>query len=171
MRDKRINGLGYRPLGWLEPEELSTSLGVEGSLDHADVEGGVFEDGRPFPLAGEPLHRSAFVSAQGSVFGYVARKNDLGVGSPGVASPVTGDTSSGEESRLRGAGLLAGFPQHLQAAPGDEVVFVPPGVSRTLVPLDCALVLQILYGVVVALTVRSDTGALRRFEKGEVGSW
>src|SRR5215218_1651850 len=88
-----------------------------------------------------------------------------------VVSPVTGDTSSGEESRLRGAGLLAGFPQHLQAPPGDEVVFVTPGVSRALVPLDCALVLQILDGVVVALTVRSDTGAFCRFEKGEVGSW
>ena len=36
------------PLGWLEPEELSPTLGVEGSLDHADVEGGVFEDRRHF---------------------------------------------------------------------------------------------------------------------------
>src|ERR671912_455945 len=88
-----------------------------------------------------------------------------------VASPVTGDTSSGEESRLRCAGLLEVCSQHLQAALGDEVVLIPPGVSRTLVPLDCALVLQILYGVVVALTVRSDAGAFSRFEKGEVGSW
>jgi hypothetical protein len=54
----------------------------------------------------------------------------------------------------------------IQASRGDEVVFVPPGVSRTLVPLDCALVLQILYCVVVALTVRSDTGAFCRFQKG-----
>ena len=59
----------------------------------------------------------------------------------------------------------------MQATLGDEVVLIPPGVSRTLVPLDCALVLQILYGVVVALTVRSDTSAFSRFEKGEVGSW
>jgi len=46
-------------------------------------------------------------------------------------------------------------------------------VRRVLfhVPLDCALVLQLLYGVVVALTVRSDTGPFSRFEKGEVGSW
>ena len=69
-------------LGWLEPEELSPTLGVEWSLDHADVEGRVFEDGRPFPLAGEALHGSALISAQGSLFGYVARKDDLGVGSP-----------------------------------------------------------------------------------------
>ena len=67
-----------------------------------------------------------------------------------VASPVTGDTSSDDKSRLRGAGLLEVFPQHLQAAPGNEVVLIPPGVSRTLVPLDCALVLQILDGVVLA---------------------
>ena len=52
-------------------------------MDHADVEGGVFEDGRPFPLTGEPLHGSALVSAQGSVFGYVARKDDFGVSGPG----------------------------------------------------------------------------------------
>jgi hypothetical protein len=32
----------------------------------------------------------------------------------------------------------------IQASPGDEVVFVPPSVSRTRVPLDGALVLQIL---------------------------
>ena len=60
-----------------------------------------------------------------------------------VASPVTGDTSSGDKSRLQGAGLLAGCSQHPQAAPGNEVVLVPSGVSRTLVPLDGALVLQI----------------------------
>jgi len=46
-------------------------------------------------------------------------------------------------------------------------VFVPPGVSGTLVPLDSALVLQVLDGVVVALTVRSDTGAFCRVQKGE----
>src|SRR5215208_3075206 len=87
-----------------------------------------------------------------------------------VLSPVTGETSSGEESRLRRAGLLEGCSQHLQAAPGNEVVLIPPGVSRTLVPLDCALVLQILYGVVVALTIRSDTSAFSRIQKGEAGS-
>ena len=59
-----------------------------------------------------------------------------------------------------------GFPQHLQAALGDEVVLVPPGVSCTRVPLDGALILQFLYGVVVALTVRPDTGAFRRLRKG-----
>jgi hypothetical protein len=67
-----------------------------------------------------------------------------------VASPVRGETSSGEESRLRGAGLLEGFSQHLQAALGDEVVLILPGMSRTLVPLDRPLILQILDGVVVA---------------------
>src|SRR5215212_4629964 len=77
----------------------------------------------------------------------------------------------GDKSRLWGAGLLAGFPQHLQAAPGDEVVLVPPGVSRTLVPLDCALVLQILYGIVLALTVWPNAGAFSCFQKGKVGSW
>src|SRR5829696_7752385 len=87
-----------------------------------------------------------------------------------VASPVTGDTSSGEKSRLRGAGLLEGCSHHLQATLGDEVVLIPPGVSRTLVPLDCALVLQILYSVVVALTVRPDTSAFSRIQKGEAGS-
>src|SRR5215212_10086578 len=81
-------GQAYGPLGWLEAEELSPSLGVEGSLDHADVEGGVFEDGCPFPLAGEPLHGSALVSAQGSVFGNVTRKDDLGVSSPGFLTWV-----------------------------------------------------------------------------------
>jgi hypothetical protein len=59
----------------------------------------------------------------------------------------------------------------MQASLGDEVVLIPPSVSRTLVPLDCALVLQILYGIVVALTVRSEIGAFSRFQKGEVGSW
>src|SRR5215217_8811832 len=67
--------------------------------------------------------------------------------------------------------LYSGTTQVMQATLGDEVVLIPPGVWRTLVPLDCALVLQIVYGVVVALTVRSDTGAFSRFEKGEVGSW
>ena len=54
------------------------------------------------------------------------------------------------------------LPSTIQAAPGDEVVLVPPGVSRARVPLDGALVLQFLYGVVVALTVRPDAGAFRR---------
>ena len=53
----------------------------------------------------------------------------------------------------------------IQAEPGDKVVLVPPGVSRARVPLDSTLVLQILYGVVVALTVRPDTGAFRRFQE------
>ena len=61
---------------------------MEGSLDHADVERGVFEDGCPFPLAGEPLHGFAFVGTQGSVFGYVARKDDLGVGRSGFLPGV-----------------------------------------------------------------------------------
>jgi hypothetical protein len=61
-----------------------------------------------------------------------------------VASPVTGETSSGEESRLRGAGLLEGCSHHLQAALGDEVVLVPSGVLRTLVPFYGTFVLQIL---------------------------
>jgi hypothetical protein len=76
-------GQAYRPLGWLESEEFSPSLGVEGSLNHADVKGRVFEDGRPTPLAGEPLHGPALVGAKGSVFGYVTRKDDLGVSRPG----------------------------------------------------------------------------------------
>jgi hypothetical protein len=67
-----------------------------------------------------------------------------------VASPVTGDTSSCDKSRLRGAGLLAGLPQHLQAPLGDDVALVPPGVTRTVVPLDGPLVLQFLDGIVVA---------------------
>src|ERR687897_486217 len=87
-----------------------------------------------------------------------------------VASPVTGETSSGEKSRARGAGHLVGFAQHLQATLGDEVVLVPPGVSRALVPLDGSLVLQVLYGIVVALTVRADAGAFGRFQKGEACS-
>jgi len=62
-------------------------------------------------------------------------------------------------------GYRSGTSQVMQAAPGDEVVFVPPGVSRTLVPLDSAFVLQIVYGIVVALTVRPDAGAFRRFQK------
>ena len=76
-------GQAYRPLGWLEPEELSPTLGMEWSLDHSDVEGGVFEDGCPPPLVGEPLHGSAFVSTKGSLFGNVTRKDDLGVGRTG----------------------------------------------------------------------------------------
>jgi hypothetical protein len=82
-----------------------------------------------------------------------------------VASPVTGETSSGEKSRLRRAGLLEGFSQHLQATLSDDAVFVPPGVSGALVPLDGTLVLQIVYGIVVALTVRADAGAFCRFQK------
>src|SRR5215213_6206399 len=61
-----------------------------------------------------------------------------------VASPVTGETSSGEDSRARRAGLLEGLPQHLHAAPRNEVVLVPPGVSSALVPFYGSLVLQIL---------------------------
>jgi hypothetical protein len=66
---------------------------------------GVFEDGRPFPLAGEPLHGSALVSAQGSVLGYVARKDDLGVSSPGflpcVRNSLQLDDSSGRVVKMR----------------------------------------------------------------------
>jgi hypothetical protein len=42
------------------------------------------------------------------------------------------------------------MPSTIQAALGDYVVLVLSGVPRSLVPLDGALVLQILYGVVVA---------------------
>jgi hypothetical protein len=62
--------------------ETLPSFGVEGSLDHTDVEGGVLEDGGPLPVAGKPLHGSAFVSAQGGAFRYVARKDNLGVSRP-----------------------------------------------------------------------------------------
>jgi hypothetical protein len=98
-------GQASRLLGWLEPEELSPTLGVEWSSDHADVKGRVFEDGRPPPLGGEPLHGSAFVSAKGSVFGYVARKDDLGVSRPGflpwVGNSPQIDDSSGRVAKLR----------------------------------------------------------------------
>src|SRR5215217_8588064 len=90
----------YRPLGWLEPEEFSPALGVEGSLDYADVKGGVFEDGCPFPLAAEPLHGSALVSAQGSVFGNVTRKDDLGVSRPGFL-PWVGNSPQVDDSSGR----------------------------------------------------------------------
>ena len=60
-------------------------------MNHADVEGRVFEEGRPPPLGGEPLHGSAFVSAKGSVLGYVTRKDDLGVSRPGFL-PWVGDS-------------------------------------------------------------------------------
>ena len=63
-------------------------------------------------------------------------------------------------------GYRSGTTQVIEAAPGYEVVFVPPGVFGALVPLDGALVLQIVYGIVVALTVRADTGAFSRFQKG-----
>ena len=53
-----------------------------------------------------------------------------------VASPVTGDTSSGEESRLRGAGPLEGRSQHLQAAPGDEDYITASPTSRLLLGSD-----------------------------------
>jgi hypothetical protein len=72
----------------------------------------------------------------------------------------------GDKSRPRGAGLLAGFPQHLQAALGDEVVLVPPGVSCARGPLDGSLVLQFLYGIVVALTVRVEAAAASRLFQG-----
>ena len=68
----------FRPLGWLKFQKLSASLGVEGAFDHADVEGGVFEDGRPVPVASKPLQRSAFVSAQGGPFGHTAGKGAHG---------------------------------------------------------------------------------------------
>ena len=83
-----------------------------------------------------------------------------------VANLVTDDTSSGDKSRLRGAGLLVEFLQHLQAPLGDEVVLFPPGVSRALVPLDGSLVLQFLDGIVVALTVRVEAAAASRLFQG-----
>ena len=83
-----------------------------------------------------------------------------------VGSPVTGETSSGEKSRAGQAGHLVQFPQRLQAALGDEVVFVPPGVSHALVPLDGALVLQFLYGIGVALTVRVEAATASRLFQG-----
>ncbi len=89
---------------------------------------------------------------------------------PSLASPVTGDTSLVDQSRLRGTGLLAGFAQHLQAALGDAVVLVPPSVSRTRVPLDGTLVLQLLDGIVVADTVRPDARASSRHVQGQVGT-
>jgi hypothetical protein len=43
VKGHRAAALGFsRPLRWLESEELSPSLGVEGAFDHADVEGGIF---------------------------------------------------------------------------------------------------------------------------------
>ena len=63
-------------------------------------------------------------------------------------------------------GYCSSTTQVMQAAPGYEVVFVPPGVSRTLVPLDGALILQIFYGIVVALAVRPDADASCCFRKG-----
>ena len=59
------------------------AFGVEGAFDHADAEVGVFEDGRPVPVASKPLHRSAFVSAQGGPFGHTTGKDNLGVSRPG----------------------------------------------------------------------------------------
>jgi hypothetical protein len=67
--------------------------------------------------------------------------------------------------------LLAGFPQHLEAPLGDDVVLVSPGVSRTRDPLDGALVLQFLDGIVVAEIVRVNAGASSRRFQGQVGSW
>jgi hypothetical protein len=67
--------------------------------------------------------------------------------------------------------LYSGTTQVMQATLGDEVVFVTPSVSGTLVPFYGTFVFQIVYGIVVALSVRSDTGAFSRFEKGEGGSW
>jgi hypothetical protein len=57
-----------------------------------------------------------------------------------VASPVTGDTSSGEESRLRGAGLLEGCSHHLQAVPGNEGYITASPTSRVLLGSDELLI-------------------------------
>jgi hypothetical protein len=67
-------------------------------------------------------------------------------------------------------GYYSGTTQVIQATLGDEVVLVPPGVSRTLVPFYGTLVFQIVYDIVVALSVRPDTGAFSRIQKGEAGS-
>src|SRR5215217_4428750 len=39
--------------------------------------------------------------------------------------------------------LYSGTTQVMQATLGDEVVLIPPGVSRTLVPLDCPLAFDV----------------------------
>jgi hypothetical protein len=65
----------------------------------------------------------------------------------------------------------SGSSQIIQAALGDDVFLATPGVSRTRVPLDGALVLQILNDIVVADTARSDAGALSCFFQRQVGSW
>src|SRR3712207_6374731 len=62
------------------------------------------------------------------------------------------------------------LPSTIQAALGDGVVLVLPCVSRTRGPLDGALVLQLLDGIVVADTVRPDARALSRRFQGQVGS-
>src|SRR5215208_1939389 len=126
-------GQAYGPLGWLESEELSPSLSVEGSLDHADVEGGIFEDWRPFPLAGEPLHGSAFVSAQGSVFGNVTRKDDLGVSSPGFL-PWVGNSPQLDDS----SGGVVEFCLHprVSALGSEPESQTHPGAWRVSPPLD-----------------------------------
>jgi hypothetical protein len=53
-----------------------------------------------------------------------------------VGSPVTGENSLGEKSRARGAGLLEGCSQHLQAAPGSEDYITASPTSRLLLRSD-----------------------------------
>jgi hypothetical protein len=62
------------------------------------------------------------------------------------------------------------LPSIVQAALSDDAVLVFPGVSRTHGPLDGALVLQLLDGLVVADTVRPDANALSRCLQGQVRS-
>src|SRR5918993_3640688 len=65
------------------------------------------------------------------------------------------------------------FPptQHpIQAALGDYVVLVPPGVPRARVPFDGPFILQVLQGIVVALAVWADAGAFRRLRKEQTAS-
>jgi hypothetical protein len=53
-----------------------------------------------------------------------------------VSSPGTVGTSSGEKSRPRGSGHLVEFPQHLQAALGDEDYVTASPTSRLLLGSD-----------------------------------
>src|SRR5215217_1582317 len=55
--------------------------------------------------------------------------------------------------------FYSGTTQFIQAALGNEVMLIPPGASRTRVPFYGTFVFQIVYGIVVALTVRPDAGA------------
>ena len=63
------------------------------------------------------------------------------------------------------------LPGTSQATLGFDVVLVPSGVPRPLVPLDGALVLQILDGIVVVEAVGVDPGAASSSFTGQGGSW